>query len=98
VVLRVEKISGDEELHDFHSSQCIIWVIKTQRMRGVGYVACTGAKRNAYRALVGKPDVERPLGRPRHRSDDNIKMDLKEMGLEGMDWIRLAKDRDRSTR
>jgi hypothetical protein len=54
-----------------------------------------GANRSANRALVGKSEGERPLGRPRYRSEDNIKMDLKEIGLEGMDWIHLAKDRER---
>ena len=48
-----------------------------------------------YRVLVGKPGGKRPLGRPRHRWEDNIKMDLQEVGCVGMDWIRLAEDRDR---
>jgi hypothetical protein len=54
-----------------------------------------GEKRNAYRILVGKPDGKRPLGRPRRRWVDNIKMYLREIGLDGMDWIDLAQDRDR---
>jgi hypothetical protein len=54
-----------------------------------------GEKRGAYRALVGKPEGRRPLGRPRHRWEDNIKMDLREVGWGGMDWINLAQDRDR---
>jgi hypothetical protein len=53
-----------------------------------------GAKRNAYGVLVGKPEGKRPLGRPRHRLEDNIRMDLREIGLDGMDWIDLALDRD----
>jgi hypothetical protein len=53
-----------------------------------------GEKRNAYRILVGKPEGRRPLGRPRHRWVDNIKMDLTEIGLDGMDWVDLAQDRD----
>jgi hypothetical protein len=53
-----------------------------------------GAKRNAYRILVGKPERKRPLGRPRRRCVDNIKMDLREIGWDGMDWIYLAQDRD----
>jgi hypothetical protein len=53
-----------------------------------------GKKRNAYRILVGKPEEKRPPGRPRHRSMDNIKMDLKEMGWDSMDWIYLAHNRD----
>ena len=53
-----------------------------------------GERRNVYRVLVGKPKVNRPLGRPRHRWEDNIKMDLQEVGCGGMDWIELAQDRD----
>jgi hypothetical protein len=52
-------------------------------------------KRGAYRALVGKPEGKRPLGRPKHRSEDNIKFDVQEVGCEGMDWIDLSQDRDR---
>jgi hypothetical protein len=52
-------------------------------------------RRGAYRALVGKPEGTRPLGRPRCRWEDNIKMDLREVGWRGMDWINLAQDRDR---
>jgi hypothetical protein len=54
-----------------------------------------GERRGAYRALVGKPEGRRPLGRPRRRWEDNIKMDLQEVGWRGMDWINLAQDRDR---
>jgi hypothetical protein len=54
----------------------------------------TGETRNAYRVLVGKPEGKRPLGRPRHMWVDNIKMDLGEVGWDGMDWIELAQDRD----
>jgi len=54
-----------------------------------------GRRRGVYRVLVGKPEGKRPLGRPRHRWEDNIKMDLQEVGCEGMDWIKLAEDRDR---
>jgi hypothetical protein len=53
-----------------------------------------GEKMNAYRILVGKPEVKRPLGRPRCRWEDNIKMDLREIGWGGMDWIDIAQDRD----
>jgi hypothetical protein len=53
-----------------------------------------GEKRNAYRILVGKPEGKRPLGIPRRRLVDNIKMDLREIGCDGMDWIDLAQDRD----
>jgi hypothetical protein len=54
-----------------------------------------GGKRNAYRLLVGKPEGKRPLGRPRHKGVDNIKMDLLEMGWGGVDWIGLVQDRDK---
>jgi hypothetical protein len=54
-----------------------------------------GNKRNAYRISVGKPEGRRPLGRPRRRWMDNIKMDLREIGWDGMDWINLAEDRDK---
>jgi hypothetical protein len=54
-----------------------------------------GERRGVYRILVGKPEVERPLGRPTHRWEDNTKMDLQEVGWWGMDWIDLAQDRDR---
>jgi hypothetical protein len=64
-------------------------------MRWEGNVALVGKTRDAYRVLLGKPDGKRPLGRPRHRWDDNIKMDLQEVEGGGMDWIKLAQDRDR---
>jgi hypothetical protein len=64
-------------------------------MRWVGQVAHLGERRGAYRALVGKPEGRKPLGRTRRRWEDNIKMDLREVGWGGMDWINLALDRDR---
>jgi len=63
-------------------------------MRWAGYVARMGERRGAYRVLVGKPEGKRPLGRPKHRWEDNIKMGLPRVGSEGMDWIELAQDRD----
>jgi hypothetical protein len=63
-------------------------------MRWAGHVARKREKRNAYRILVGKPEGERPLGRPRRRWVDNIKMDFTEIGWDGMDWIDLAQDRN----
>jgi hypothetical protein len=63
-------------------------------MRWVGHVTRAGKKRGAYRNLVGRPEGRRPLGRPRRRLEDNMKMDLQEVGW-GMDWVELAQDRDR---
>ena len=63
-------------------------------MRWVGHVAITGATRGVYRVLVGKPEGKRPLGRPRRRRENKIKMDLQEVGYEVKDWIQLAQDRD----
>jgi hypothetical protein len=85
----------DEELHDLSSSPSIIRIIKGRRMRWAGHVARMGGKRNAYRLLVGKPEGRRPLGRPRRRRLDNIRMDLVEVGWGDVDWIGLAQDRDR---
>jgi hypothetical protein len=59
-----------------------------------GHVTRMGENRNSYRILVGKPEGNRPLGRPRRRWKDNIKTDLREIGWGGMDWIHLAQDRD----
>jgi len=64
-------------------------------MRWAGHVALTGEWRSEYRLLVGKPEGKRPLGRPRRRWEDNIKMDLQEVECGGMDWIELAQDGDR---
>jgi hypothetical protein len=61
----------------------------------MGHVALMGEGRGAYRILVGRPEGRRPLGRPRRRWDDNIKMDLQELGWGGMDWIDMAQDRDK---
>ena len=70
-------------------------VIKSRRMRWAGHMVCMGEEREAYRVLVGKPEGKRPLGRPRHRWVDNIRMDLQEVGCGYVDWIGLAQDRDR---
>jgi hypothetical protein len=64
------------------------------RMRWSENVARVGEKRNPYRILEGKPQGKRPLGRPRRKLVDNIKMDLREIVWDGMDWINLARDRD----
>jgi hypothetical protein len=69
-------------------------MIKSRRMRWAGHVARMVEKRNACRILVGNPEGKRPLGRPRRRWVDNIKMDLRGIGWDGGDWIDLAQDRD----
>ncbi|KAJ4427608.1 hypothetical protein ANN_25256 [Periplaneta americana] len=66
-----------------------------RRLRWAGHVARMGESRNAYRVLVGRPEGKRPLGMPRRRWEDNIKMDLREVGCDDRDWINLAQDRDR---
>jgi hypothetical protein len=78
-----------------YSSPSIITEIKSRRMIWAGHAARMGEKRNAYRILVGKPDGKRPLGRPRRRWVDDIKMDLGEVGWDGRDWIDLTQGRDR---
>jgi hypothetical protein len=83
----------NEELIDLYSSQNVIRVIKSRRMRWARHVARMGEKRGAYRVLVGRPEGRRPLGRARRRY--NIKMDLEEVGCVGMDWIELTQDSDR---
>ncbi|KAJ4434977.1 hypothetical protein ANN_23549 [Periplaneta americana] len=82
------------ELHALYSSSDIIRNIKSRRLRWAGHVARMGESRNAYRVLVGRPEGKRPLGRPRRRWEDNIKMDLRDVGYDDRDWINLAQDRD----
>ena len=85
----------NEERNDLYSSPNIIQVIKSRRMRQEGQLTHMGERRGVHRVLVEKHQRWRPLGRPQHRWKDNIKMDLKEVGLGGMDWIDLAQVRDR---
>jgi hypothetical protein len=85
----------NEELRDLYSSPSIIRIIKSLRIRWAGHVARMGEKRNEYRLLVGKPEGKRPLGRPRRRWVDNIRMDLGEVGWVDVDWIGLAQDKNR---
>jgi hypothetical protein len=84
----------NEELNDLYSSPNILRVIKTRRMRWAGHVARMGEGRGAYSILVGRPEGRRPLGRPRRRWENNIKMDLQEVEWEGMDWIDMAQGRN----
>jgi hypothetical protein len=69
--------------------------MKARRLRWAGHVAHMGEVRGAYNILVGKSEGRRPLGRPRHRWEDNIKTDLREIGFVDVDWFYLAQDRDR---
>jgi hypothetical protein len=84
--LKRDEVTGEwgrqhnKELSDLYSSSTIIRVIKSRRLRWAGHVACMGKGRGAYRILVGRPEGWRPLGRPRRRCDDNIKMNLQEVG------------------
>jgi hypothetical protein len=83
----------NDELHSLYSSPYTVRVIKSRRMRWAGHMACMGEGRGVYRVLVGRPEGKRPLGRPTCRWEDNIKMDLREIGINGANWIQLAQDR-----
>jgi hypothetical protein len=83
-----------EELNDLYLSPNIVRVTKSRRMRWAGYVARMGEGTVAHRFLVGRPEGRRPFGKLRRRWEDNIKMDLQEVGW-GMDWIELAQGRNR---
>ena len=85
----------NKELYDLYSSQNIIRIIKSRRMRWVGHLARMEDKIGAYRVLMRRPDGKRPLRNPRLRWDDNNKIDIQEAGRGDMDWIDLAQDRDR---
>jgi len=96
-----DKVTGEwrklhnEALNNLYSSPNIVRVIKSRRMRWAGHVARMGEGRGVYRILVGKPEGRRPLGRPRRRWEDNIRMDLGEVECGCVDWMELAQDRDR---
>jgi hypothetical protein len=96
-----DEVTGDwrrlhiEELNDLYSSPNIVRVIKLRRMRWTGHVARGGESRIGYRGWGGEPERKRPLESPKHKWEDNIKMDPQEVGFEGMDWIDVAQDRDR---
>ena len=99
-VPRKDEVTGEcrrlhnEELNDLYSSPNILRVIKSRRMRWVGHVVRMGEERYVYRVLVVKPEGKGPLGKPRRRWVDNIRMDLQEVGCAYMDWIGLAQDRE----
>jgi hypothetical protein len=83
------------ELNDLYFLPNIVRVVKSRRMRWVGHVVHMGEERGVHRVLVGKPEGKMLLGRPRHRWEDNIKMDLQEIGVGCGDWKQSAHDRDR---
>jgi hypothetical protein len=83
----------NDELHSLYSSPNIVRVIKSRRMRWAGLAARMGEGRGVYRVLVGRPEGKRPLEKPRRRWEDNIKLDLREIGIDEANWIRLAQDR-----
>jgi hypothetical protein len=85
----------NEELHNLYPSPDIIRQVKSRRMRWVGHIARMGEERKVYKVLVGKSGGKRPLGRPRRRWEDGIRIDLGRLAWGGVDCIRLAQDRDR---
>ena len=85
----------NEMLSDLYSLPNIVRVLKSRIMGWAGHVARMEEGRGVYRVLMGKPEGKRPLRRPRHRWEDNIKMDLQEVGGGCGDWMELAQDRDR---
>jgi hypothetical protein len=83
----------NDELHSLYSSPNIVRVIKSRRLRWAGHVARMGEGRGVYRVVVRRPEGKRSLERPRRRWEDNIKMDLRKIGIDGANWILLAQDR-----
>jgi hypothetical protein len=83
----------NDELHSLYSSPNIVRAIKSRRMMWTGHVARMGEGRGVYMVLVGKFEGKRPLGKPRSRLEDNIRMDFWEIGIDGANWIGLAQDR-----
>jgi hypothetical protein len=83
----------NDELNSLYSSPTVVRVIKSRRMRWAGHVARTEDGRGVYRVLVERLEGKKPLGRPRRRWENNIKMDLREIGIDGTKWIHLAQDR-----
>jgi len=98
---RKDEVTGEwrkahnEELNDLYTSPKILRVIKSRKMRWEGHVACMGERRGVHRVLVGKPEGKRPLGRPTHRWEDNIKRELQEVGYgwvwTGSSWLRIGR-------
>jgi hypothetical protein len=105
VLRRIFEVKGDEvaegcrkehneDLHNLYSSPSIIRMLKSRQMRWAGHVGEWEEKRNAYRILVGKPEGKRPLGRPSCTWVEDIKINLREIGRGGMNWIDVDQDRD----
>ena len=99
-MIKKDEITGEwrklhnAELHALYSSPNITRSLKSRRLRWAGHVARMEQSRCAYRVLVGKPEGKRPLGRPRHKWEDNIKMDLREVDCDPGEWMDLAEYRD----
>jgi hypothetical protein len=83
----------NDQLHSLYSSPHIVRAIKSRKMRWAGHVARMGEGSGIYRVLVRRPEGKRPLGRPRQRCEENIKIDLREIGIDGANWIQLAQYR-----
>jgi hypothetical protein len=100
-MLRRDEVTGERsklhnaELNDLYCSSNIFWVIKSRIMRWAGHVARVGERRGVFTVLLGKPKGKRPLESPRRRWENNIKMNLQEVGCGVMDWIELTPVRDR---
>jgi hypothetical protein len=84
----------NEELHILYSSPNIIRQIKSRRMRWARHVASMGGEMKLFKVLARRPEGKRPLGRPRRRREDEIRLDLREIGQGSVEWIQLAQDRD----
>ena len=84
----------NEELHSLYGSPNIVSVIKSRRLRWAGHVARMDEGRSAFKILTGKPTGKRPLGRPRRRWEDIIRMDLEEISINAGDWVDSAQDRN----
>jgi hypothetical protein len=85
----------NDELHNLNTSPHVVRAITSKRMKWAGHVAGMGEGRSIYKVLVGRPEGGKPLGRPRLKWGDNIKTDLRETGIDGASWNRLAQDKFR---
>jgi len=83
----------NDDLHSLYSSLNIVKVIKSRRMRWERHVVRMGKERGIYVVLIGRSECKRPLGRPRRRCEDKVKVDLREIGIDGANWVQLARDR-----